>query len=66
MDKDWIGQFDSDNAVSGILDTNEYTARFGLALNKEDAQKIVASRKTVLRQQGRVEFGVATYERRYN
>jgi hypothetical protein len=57
MDKDWIGQFDSDNAVSGILDTNEYTARFGLALSKEDAQKIVASRKTVLRQQGRVEFG---------
>lgn len=57
MDKDWIKQSDSKNEISVILETNEYTARFGLELSKEDAQMIVSSRKTVLRQLGRVEFG---------
>ena len=40
-----------------ILSMNEKTAGFGLTLTEEDAQRLAESRRNVLREQRRVEFG---------
>lgn len=45
------------NQLSKVIETNQFTERFGLTLSQQDAQLILESRKTALREQRRVEFG---------
>ena len=43
--------------LSGILNTNQYTQKYGLALSRKDAQELMERRKQTLRETRRVEFG---------
>lgn len=62
QNRNWMEQFDSRNQMAEILDTNAYTEKFGLIVSKEDAQMILAARRTILKQQRRVEFGRSVTE----
>ena len=53
----WL-ELAADQAQGGkVMETNQYTQRYGLILKPEDAQIIVAERRNTLREQKRVEFG---------
>lgn len=57
MDSNWLDVLQSQNQLAKVIETNQYTERFGLALSQQDAQLILDNRKTALREQNRVEFG---------
>ena len=57
MEKNWIEQLQNQNQLAKVIDTNQYTERFGLVLSQEDAKLILDSRKSALRELRRVEFG---------
>ena len=57
MDKNWMALLQDQNSLSRLLETNQATEFFGLALTKWDAELILEERKNVLREQRRVEFG---------
>lgn len=57
MDKDWIVLLQQQSLVSEVVETNHVTERYGLSLNKQDAELIVAERRHALRNSRRVEFG---------
>jgi len=44
-------------AVKEIENCNAYTAKFGLSLSRDDAIKLVETRKHALKTSGRIEFG---------
>ena len=43
--------------IQKVIEMNQITERFGLALTQEDAKMLVEGRKISLREQHRVEFG---------
>ncbi len=43
--------------VNKIIKTNEYTGKYGLVLNEEQALRLCATRKDVLKSEDRLEFG---------
>ena len=53
----WLEAVVSQNQVLEVLETNQYTEKYGLTLNEEEAQMIVAERRNTLKEQKRVEFG---------
>lgn len=57
MDSNWLDVLQSQNQLARVIETNQYTERFGLTLSQQDAQLILDNRKTALREQNRVEFG---------
>lgn len=57
MEKNWIEQLQNQNQLSKVIETNQYTERFGLVLSQEDAKLILDNRKSALRELRRVEFG---------
>lgn len=57
MDSNWLDVLQSQNQLAKVIETNQYTERFGLALSQQDAQLILDNRKTALHEQRRVEFG---------
>lgn len=57
MDNNWLDLLQNKNQLSKVIETNQFTERFGLTLSQQDAQLILESRKTALREQRRVEFG---------
>lgn len=57
MENNWLELLQNTNQLSKVMEMNQYTERFGLALSKQDAQLIMENRKTALREQKRVEFG---------
>ena len=48
------------NQIQKVMEMNQQTERFGLALTQEDAKVLVESRKNELQKQQRVEFGEGT------
>ena len=54
--KDWIGLLTGQIQVTKLMETNQYTERFGLTLTQEDAALISAEQKQALQAQKRVEF----------
>ncbi|MDD3412870.1 MAG: DUF6323 family protein [Lachnospiraceae bacterium] len=58
-DKKWLSIFNnqSSNALTMVLETNQYTQKFGLQLSKEEALMITEARKSSLVEQERIEFG---------
>ena len=57
MNKNWVELLQKSNQLVKVMETNQNTERFGLALTEKDAQLILNERKNVLRKQKRVEFG---------
>ena len=53
----WLELAADQAQVGKVMETNQYTQRYGLILKPEDAQIIVAERRNTLREQKRVEFG---------
>lgn len=56
-EKNWLELLSGQTQIAQVLDTNQYTERFGLALTNEDAQLLVQERTNTLRTEQRVEFG---------
>lgn len=57
MDHNWLELLQNQTQLASVLETNQYTEKFGLSLLKQDAELILANRLEVLKQQRRVEFG---------
>ena len=57
MDSNWLDLLQNKNQLAKVIETNQYTERFGLTLSQQDAQLILDNRKTALHEQRRVEFG---------
>ena len=57
MGDNWLDLFCGKNQLDAVIETNQYTKRFGLSLSKQDAEMILENQKTVLREQRRFEFG---------
>ncbi len=57
MSKDWMELLQQQNQLAAMLETNQVTARFGLALTEQDAKLILEERKNTLKEQKRIEFG---------
>lgn len=57
MEKNWMELLQQQNQLAKVLETNQYTSRYGLILSEEEARLIVAERGQALREQRRVEFG---------
>ena len=55
--RNWLELMSRQTQLQQILDTNQYTERFGLALSREDAELLTEERKKTLKKEGRVEFG---------
>ncbi|MDE6169369.1 MAG: hypothetical protein K2G28_13035 [Acetatifactor sp.] len=55
--RNWLELMSKQTQLQQILDTNQYTERFGLALSREDAELLTEERKKTLKKEGRVEFG---------
>lgn len=57
MEQNWLELLQNQTQLAGVLETNQYTEKFGLSLSKQDAELILVNRLEVLKQQRRVEFG---------
>ncbi len=57
MGKNWMTLLQNQNGLSRLMETNQATERFGLALTRQDAELILEERGNVLREMRRVEFG---------
>lgn len=57
MNGNWMVLLQKENQLGKLLETNQETARFGLALSKKDAELILEEQKNALREQRRVEIG---------
>ena len=53
----WMQQLSGQNQLAKILEVNEYTEPFGLALTQEEARMLVQERRNSLKEQQRAEFG---------
>lgn len=56
-EKNWLEEITKKTQMRKIMDTNSYTARFGIALTQEDAGALMEERKNILIKERRVEFG---------
>lgn len=57
MDKHWLMEMLGETQIAKVIETNQYTQKFNLALTEEDAKLLVQERKNSLETQQRVEFG---------
>ena len=57
MDDNWLALLQQQNQIKEIMETNQTTAKYGIALSEQDAKLIIAERNNTLREQRRVEFG---------
>lgn len=55
--KNWMELVMEKAQLSSILNANQYTRKYGLALSRKDAQELMERRKQTLRETRRVEFG---------
>ena len=53
----WMEEMAKQTLAAQVLETNQYTQKYGLVLRKEDAALLAEARADVLRDQKRVEFG---------
>ena len=57
MDKHWLMEMLGETQIAKVIETNQYTQKFNLALTEEDAKLLGQERKNSLETQQRVEFG---------
>ena len=51
------------NQMVFVMDTNQYTQRFGLMLSEQEAELLVKEQTEVLKEQQRIEFGKGVLEK---
>lgn len=56
-EKNWLDLISGQTQLEKVLDTNQYTEKYGLSLSNKDAEFLMAERKNALKEQQRVEFG---------
>lgn len=56
-EKDWIELMLKQVQITQVLETNEYTQKYGLILNKNDAVLLAEARLDILKSEQRIEFG---------
>lgn len=56
-EKNWLERMVNQSQTVKVMETNQYTEKYGLTLSREDAQLLTEERKNVLKEQRRVEFG---------
>ena len=56
-------QLSEKNEITAVLNTNQYTERFGLVLSEEEAKLLVQERFESLKEQQRVEFGKGSLDK---
>lgn len=56
-ERNWLELAMEQTQAAQVLETNQYTQKYGLVLSEEDAQIIVEERKNTLKTEKRVEFG---------
>lgn len=57
MGKDWLQGISEEVRVQRLVETNEFTGRYGLTLSEQDAKLLLRGRQESLKAQRRVEFG---------
>ena len=57
MGKDWLQGISEEVRVQKLVETNEFTGRYGLTLSEQDAKLLLRGRQESLKAQRRVEFG---------
>lgn len=55
--ENWLERMTGQVLAAQLLETNQYTEKFGLVLNQKDAQLLAEERAATLRKEERVEFG---------
>ena len=53
----WLECLSNQTQLVQILETNQYTEKFGLVLSSEDARLLAEERTAALKKEQRVEFG---------
>ena len=56
-EKNWLELIAKQTQITQVLETNQYTEKFGLILTKKDAEILAEERVDVLKRERRVEFG---------
>ncbi len=56
-EKNWLQLMTQKNQLAKVMETNQFTEKFGLSLSEEEAGILVSDRKDSLQEQRRVEFG---------
>lgn len=57
MEQEWMVLIQQQNQMAKVIETNHITEQYGLSLDKEDAELILAEHGRALRESRRVEFG---------
>ncbi len=57
MEKNWLALMSKQLQITQVLETNQFTKKYGLALSKEDAEILAEERVHTLQNEQRVEFG---------
>ncbi len=57
MEKNWMALLQDQNGLGCLMEMNQASEQFGLALTRRDAELILKERGKVLREMRRVEFG---------
>lgn len=57
MEKDWLQDISEEVRLQKLVETNEFTGRYGLTLSEQDAKLLLRGRQESLKAQRRVEFG---------
>ena len=55
--ENWLEKITGQNQLTQLIQTNEYTKKFGLSLTNKEAELLVGERKESLKEQERIEFG---------
>lgn len=56
-EKNWLEAMTAQTQIAQVLETNQYTEKYGLILRQEEAELLVRERVSVLKKEQRVEFG---------
>ena len=57
VENNWLSAMQAQAQLRQVLETNQYTGRYGLSLTPRDAQLLAAASAELLRQERRIEFG---------
>lgn len=57
VEKNWLEMAMDQTQTVQLMETNQFTAQYGLTLCSKDTEVLLAERKAVLKEQKRVEFG---------
>lgn len=55
--KNWLELMSKQTQITQVLETNQFTEKFGLVLSEVDAELLAAERVDVLKKEQRIEFG---------